>query len=1495
MEKILKILNIDSNDNNSKLIQNFNIRKEIDQYKKFNIIYEILFKDIVDKDFLEKLKSNIISYTKNIVPEVDLIKFELDYINFNNLETYYKQYLKIILLEENLDYNFGDLDFEFNKISKSIIYNLDKDTFLHIDKRLALKIKKAFYSKYNIEIDIIINEDSSKIGIVEKQKEVLSIEKEKTTFNQTPSNFLNNIEKPKTRKTTNYKNLVYNISKIKDIPFDRMGLEKNENNPDIKNPNMYEVKGKIFDIEIKKLKQIYTLLQFTITDNTDSIVCKKFLNEKEIDLANSLKDGDYLNIKGKANYDDYLKDVSLMLNSFLKIDKKEEYKRIDNSLEKRVELHVQTKLSPMDGISEISDYVKTAKSWGHKAIALTDRNGLYAYPSFYSACKKNDIKPIYGLSIPFVDEDKFKITTGNIDKNLRDLTYVVFDLETTSLSLERAKIIEFGAVKIQNGIIIDEFQAFVDPEEKLSEFTKELTHISDDMVIGQDKIDKVLPRFLQFSKDCVLVAHNASFDVCQIKNKAKDLNIKIDNILSIDTLDLIRYYYSDKLKRFNLKAMSKFFNVELENHHRAIDDARATAEAFKKILFDLEEQFNCIKFLDINKNVLHEKKYLHMLTNDIDLLAINQEGYRNLFKIISDSLTTHFHNIPRLTKKVLFENKSGILIGATGSSIIFETALNRDQEELEDLLKLYDYCLVYPLDAYKHILKEYLNDDINILKETIKKIIYTCLKLNVIPVASSNPHYIEKEQQLLYKIFIRTPQVGGGRHELAKYETCPDYYFKTTDELLKDFSFLEDEKLIYDLVIRNSNKINEMVSSDIKAFPDELYSFKDDAFKESLGVASIEEDLKRIVYETLENIYGKNPHQIIIDRLNKELNSIISNKFSPIYYISHLLVKKSNDDGYVVGSRGSVGSSFIATLMNITEVNPLPPHYYCKNGCFQVFKMDLHLKEKYNISKEEEQFQENLKKVGSGFDLEDANCPKCNELLKKDGHDIPFETFLGFKGDKVPDIDLNFSGDYQNKAHEYVKELVGEEYAFRAGTVLTVAKENSFGYVKGYFEDNNIPIRKAEITRISKEVQGIKKTTGKHAGGIIVVPKTNHIFDVTPYQYPADNNDSSWYTTHFDYHSFEANLLKLDILGHDDPTVFKYIMDYVLKNKEKFPFSNVKDIPYDDKKVYELFQTCKGIGLVPNKDIFGTIAAYAIPEFGTVTSMNMLEEIKPKNFAELVKVSGLAHGKDVWQNNGQLLFQGKGEEKIKLPFENLIGCRDDIMVTLMNDYLLDAIDAFDITETVRKGKQFANKEKWEKYRKLMIEKGVPTWYIISLELIKYMFPKAHATAYVLSAIRISWFKIHHPLLFYSAYFSTRSTQFDYEVLVAGKIAVKNKIQEINDLSSKNKTQITSKEQELLNMLNVALEMLARGYIFLPVDVNKSSALDFEIEEDNNGLRLPYVTIDGLGSQTALNAENEKNKKPFTSIKDVKERSKFNKTVLAKMESYGIFNNLKEED
>lgn len=1494
MKNLLKLFEIDIDDKQSLLIKDIRIDKKLDKYLNIYAVYEILFNDVVDKDFLEKIKFKIKNYTMKKIPELTGVLFELEYINFNNLEAYYLSYLKHILINENLDYNFYELEYDFNKVKNIFMYRLDSVTYSHLDKKIAEKIEKSFLENYNINLHILISEDPSKKNIIEIQKEKSILEREKITFNET-INYTVESKPTRSRKSSfNSKNLIYKISKIQDIPIDKMGIEINENNIENKSPNLYEIEGEISDIEIKKLKQIYNLIQFTISDETDSIVCKKFLNEKELEFANTLKEGDYLNVKGKANYDEYLKDVSLMLNHFTSIEKHEEHKREDLSDEKRVELHVQTKLSPMDGISEISDYVKTAKRWGHKAIALTDRNGLYAYPDFAKACKQNDIKPIYGLSIPFVDEDTFKITTGESDQNLNDLTYVVFDLETTSLSLERAKIIEFGAVKIKNGIIIDEFQEFVDPKEKLTEFTKELTHITDDMLDGKDTIDKVLPRFLQFSKDCVLVAHNAAFDVCQIKDKAKELNIKLENILSIDTLDLMRYYYSDKLKRFNLKAMSKFFNVELENHHRAIEDAKATAEAFKKILIDLNEQFNCNNFNDINKNVLHEEKYLHMLPNDIDLLVKNQTGYRNLFKIISDSLTTHFHNTPRLTKKVLLENKEGILIGATGSSLVFETALNRNQEELEEVLKLYDYCLVYPLDAYSHILKEYLNNDTEVLKNTIKKIIYTAKKLNILPIASSNPHYIDKNQQLLYKIFIRTPQVGGGRHELAKYNTCPDYYFKTTDELLRDFSFLNDKDLIKEIVITNSNKINDLVDN-IKAFPDDLYSFKDDAFKESLGVNSIEEELKRIVYSNLEDIYGKNPHPIIIDRLNKELNSIISNKFSPIYYISHLLVKKSNDDGYVVGSRGSVGSSFIATLMNITEVNPLPPHYYCKNGCIQIFKMDLNLIEKYGISEDEEKFQEYLKKVGSGFDLDDAYCPKCNSLLKKDGHDIPFETFLGFKGDKVPDIDLNFSGDYQNTAHEYVKELVGEKYAYRAGTVLTVAKENSFGYVKGYFEDNNIPIRKAQITRISKEVQGIKKTTGKHAGGIIVVPKNHDIFDVTPYQYPADKNDSTWYTTHFDYHSFEANLLKLDILGHDDPTVFKFIMDYVLKNKDKFPFTNVKDIPYDDKKVYELFQTCKGIGLTPNKDIYGTIAAYAIPEFGTTTSMNMLEEIKPKNFAELVKVSGLAHGKDVWQNNGQVLFQGKGEEKIKLPFEKLIGCRDDIMVTLMNDYQLSAIDAFDITETVRKGKQFSNKEKWEKYRNLMLEKGVPSWYIRSLELIKYMFPKAHATAYVLSAIRISWFKIHHPLLFYSAYFSTRSTQFDYEVLINGKIAVKNKIQEINDESQKNKTQVSAKDQELLNMLNVALEMLARGYRFLPVDVNKSRAQVFEIDETQNGLRLPFVTIDGLGILSAINTEIERDNRPFTSVKDLKERSKFNKTVISKLESYGILDNLKEED
>jgi DNA polymerase-3 subunit alpha (Gram-positive type) len=836
----------------------------------------------------------------------------------------------------------------------------------------------------------------------------------------------------------------------------------------------------------------------------------------------------------------------------------------------------------MDAVTDVIDYVNQAVKWGHEAIAFTDHNGLYAYPDIYKATKGKDIKPIYGVELDFVDDKSFKITTdSNQEILLKDAKYVVFDIETTGLSITRDKIIEIAAVKIEGGQIVDKYQQFINPGELLSNFTTNLTDITDEMLENEPKIDEVLPSFLEFIKGCILVAHNALFDIGHIRENAKNLNLTFDEFLAIDTLNLSRYFYHNELKRFGLKAVAKFFKVKQEAHHRAEDDAYVTAQIWLFMIGDLSQK-KIKRFHEFNEAIDEKEAWKHIRPYHINLLCQTQEGYKNLFKMISDALTDHFYDGPRTIKSILNKYREGILVGSgCANGNVFEAALNLSDQDLKNAIKFYDYIEVQPPQAYKHLVSGLGSEGELIIEGIIAKIVRFAKEQNKIIIASGDVHYLEKKDVLYREIYIRTPLVGGGIHELSKYDVMPEQYFLTTDEMLKSMSFLGKD-LAFEIVVKNTQILNQMIQK-IQAFPSQLYSLPDDAFRDLLGINSISDEVKRLVYDKLRYLYGENPHQLVVDRVTRELKNIIDNDFAPNYYISHLLVKKSLDDGYLVGSRGSVGSSLVATLLDITEVNPLKPHYRCQTGDFTAFYLTDEEIHQYGITKEQKEFLPHLKGIQAGYDLPTKDCPICGKRLVKDGHDIPFETFLGFDGDKVPDIDLNFSGDYQAIAHTYVRDLIGVDHTFRAGTIQTVAERNAFGYVKGYLEDKNIQARNAQVERLAKKIEGVKRSSGQHPGGIVVVPKSKSIFDVTPIQYPADDVNSEWKTTHFDYHSFENNLLKLDILGHDDPTMIKFLMDYVIEHPSDFPFSKAQDIPLDDPKVYELFSGTEVIGLKPHE------------------------------------------------------------------------------------------------------------------------------------------------------------------------------------------------------------------------------------------------------------------------------------------------------------------------
>ena len=1435
----------------------------------------IKLKEVVSVADLKPFLANLKSYFL-IIGVVNEIKVKLQYEKSKRLSDYQRDYFEYVINEIAKDkpryLAFLSFKVEYSNMKYTIYVDKDSTYLSGYANNIAKKFNElGLQVEVAIEVDESLKSTQEEIQKTLKTQDQLAKEKAEIIKSQNQAQAKRRIDRRRSKPTS---------VAINEIPISEYTLHQYRNQVGDVN---FIVEGEVIEVEVRKLRTV-TLLIMTIADSDDAIVVKKFLNTPtQIAEAEDIKVGDFLQVEGQAEYDTYLQDTVIMARVITFLDKLAKSERTDKAKEKRIEFHVHTKMSQMDAITDAETYLKTAEKWGHKAIAFTDHNGIYAFPEIHKAAKKLKIKPIYGAELELVDSDKFKITNDFEDFRLRDATYVVFDIETTGLSIQNDDIIEIGAVKIVSGAITDRYQRFVNPHRPLSQTITSLTGITDDMLVDAPNIDVVLKEFLEFSQGSCLVAHNAPFDMGHIVETAKNLEIEMPDFPVIDTLNLARYFYSDKLKYFGLNHVARLFKVPLDNHHRAQDDADATSKIFSLMLVDLYKE-GIESFSDINKSLSPNEKYKHIaFPYHVNILTQNQIGYKNLFIIISEALTTYFYNGPRLLKDVLEEHREGLLVGSgCYQSEVFELALNRSNEELIEAMAYYDYVEVQPPNAYKHLSADIGPDGPEIIKATILKIIKTAKALDKIIIATGDVHYLNKEDQIYRNIFLRQGIPGGGVHPLMKAKELPEQHLLTTDEMLKAFEFLGKD-LAYEIVVTNTNKLNDLIEP-VKAFPDVLYSLNDDAFKDLLGVESINDEVVRIVNENMVSIYGEKTPQIVLDRVKKELSSIIDNHFAPIYYISYLLVKKSLEDGYLVGSRGSVGSSLVATLLNITEVNPLPPHYYCPNHDFQVFKLTQEQTSLYPQTKEQIKFKEIVKKVESGYDLPNKKCPICQTPLKKDGQDIPFETFLGFKGDKVPDIDLNFSGDYQATAHDYVRELLGEDFTFRAGTIQTVAERIAFGYVKGYTEDNNLALRKAQINRLAKKIEGVRRSTGQHPGGIVVVPKDHSIYDVTPIQFPADKVDSEWKTTHFDYHSFEDNLLKLDILGHDDPTMIKFLMDYVDANPDEFEFSRAQDIPLDDPKVYELFAGTKVINVKP-KDILSNVASYGIPELGTNFVRDMLEDTKPNTFAGLVKISGLSHGTDVWRNNSQELVKGETEYG-KIPFSNIIGCRDDIMVDLIQNYQMEPYTAFEIMEFVRRGRPSVDKTKWLEYVDIMKKHDVPDWYIWSAGQIKYMFPKAHAAAYILMAIRIAWFKVYKPELFYSGFFSKRAVQFDYEVMMAGSNAMINALNKLQENFRR-----TDKDEKLIVTLGVALEMTRRGLKFLPVDINKSAAKDFIIEK--GGLRMPFITIDGLGEAVAFDIVNRREEKEFTSRNDVRNRTRINKTVFELLDKFGAFKDLNE--
>lgn len=1189
------------------------------------------------------------------------------------------------------------------------------------------------------------------------------------------------------------------------------------------------IEGVIFDINIKELKSGRHIVELKVTDYTDSLVLKMFTRKNKDDLNHfkALSVGKWVRAQGRIEEDTFVRDLVMMMSDIEEIKKTPKQ---DKAEEKRVEFHLHSSMSQMDGIPNISAYVNQAAAWGHKAIAVTDHNVVQAFPDAHSAAEKNGIKMIYGMEGMLVD-DGVPIAYKPTDRNLKDATYVVFDVETTGLSNQYDQIIELAAVKVKDGEIIDKFERFSNPHEKLSETIINLTHITDDMLVDAPEIEEVLTEFKEWVGDAIFVAHNASFDMGFIDTGYERLGFGPSTNGVIDTLELSRTINTEYGKH-GLNFLAKKYGVELTQHHRAIYDTETTAYIFIKMVQQMKE-LGVANHKDINKKLSNEDAYKRARPTHVTLIVQNQDGLKNLFKIVSASLVKYYYRTPRIPRSLLNEYREGILVGtACDEGELFTAVMQRDQSEVEKIAKYYDFIEVQPPKLYQDLIDRELIRDTETLYEIYDRILKAGESTGIPVIATGNAHYLFEHDAIARKILIAS-QPGNPLNR----STLPEAHFRTTDEMLDEFHFLGEDKA-YDIVVKNTNELADRIE---KVIP-----IKDQLFTPRMEGAN--EEIRELSYTNAKKLYGDDLPQIVIDRLEKELDSIIGNGFSVIYLISQRLVKKSLDDGYLVGSRGSVGSSFVATMTEITEVNPLPPHYICPH------------------CKTSEFFDDGS--VGSGFDLPDKTCETCGGELIKEGQDIPFETFLGFKGDKVPDIDLNFSGEYQPHAHNYTKVLFGEDKVFRAGTIGTVAEKTAFGFVKGYLNDQGIHKRGAEIDRLVKGCTGVKRTTGQHPGGIIVVPDYMDIYDFTPIQYPADDQSAPWMTTHFDFHSIHDNVLKLDILGHDDPTMIRMLQD--------LSGIDPKTIPVDDKETMQIFSSPASLG-VTEEDILCKTGTFGVPEFGTGFVRQMLEDTKPTTFSELVQISGLSHGTDVWLGNAQELIRSG-----ICDLSSVIGCRDDIMVYLMYAGLEPSM-AFKTMESVRKGKGLT-----DEMINAMKANDVPDWYLDSCLKIKYMFPKAHAAAYVLMAVRIAYFKVHHPLYYYAAYFTIRASDFDLITMIKDKESIKNTVK---DRYSRY-MDLGKKEKDVLTVLEIMNEMAHRGFKMQPISLEKSQAFDFIIEDDT--LIPPFIAVPGLGENVAKRIVEAREDGPFLSKEDLNKKAGLSQKIIEYLDDLGSLPDLPDK-
>ena len=1534
LEKLFKEINVEEDN----LLSYFN-NASIDKVVVYDNSKQIDFIINTDSVIPIEVYNNILYKLSTYFNSIDIIKLIIKPANIDSslIKEYYLDIMKNICLDRN-KYNIfldREIDVKDNTIIVKAFNKVECTNMISLKQELIDKMA-CYGFNIDVDIDLVIDGDKDLQEKIESEKEITEIEVKAL---KKPTKIEENIEK----KTPYRAKKSSEITPIKDVIYE------------VENIN---IKGCIFGIDYFESKSGYKIITIKVTDYTDSMYVKMFTkDDNEYGLIKKLlKEGNWYTFYGKAAMDKFANEI--VFNTRYKdveltdAPKKEEI--VDDAEVKRVELHAHTMMSQMDGITKVDlgkhtcELVTKAINMGYRGVAITDHNGCQAFPIAYGLIKdhnksiedpKDHFKGLYGTELTLVD-DTVNIVVRPSNLPLDDTTFVVFDTETTGFNAGGTdQMIEIGAVKICNDEIVERFDELIDPGRHIPDKITALTCITDDMVKGKDNEETVTKKFLEWVGDLPMVAHNAKFDISFIVSAMNKYNLGEFKNTVIDTLELSRAL-DQGYSRHSLSALVARYNVPWEEdaHHRADYDAEGTAHVFAKMVNKLKSQ-NYKTISDLDKLVPKDEIYKFGRTYHFNAIALNKKGLKNLFKIISLANTVYLYKTPRILRSKLNELREGLLIGSgCYESEVFIEARSKEGQELTNIINFYDYVEVQPPEVYDHLIQtsDFANE--NELKEHIKKVISSTIEAGKIIVATGDVHHFTREDKIYREIIVNQKVPGGGRHPLAKsnIKSIPSQHFRTTNEMLADFNFL-DKDLAYQIVVENTNKILDMVeeieviidtggipfsprvkSDDGKNYLDcprvvtdlvyekasswygnplphnieeriakELYGdiiykiwseqvvkdnpkLKDKELENEIfnkihetilaGFDRVKELVSNYTKENWNSEDGDMTEEIVAKKVKKQLGGIIGGGFDPIYLIAQRLVKHSNDDGYLVGSRGSVGSSFVATMMGITEVNPLPAHYRCLKCQNSIFK------------------DENGKELGatysSGFDLPDMKCPKCGEAMYKDGQDMPFATFLGFNADKVPDIDLNFSDLNQASAHEYTKVLFGVDNVYRAGTIGTVAEKTAFGFVKGYFEDRGITNKRScEIERLAKGCTGVKRTTGQHPGGIVVVPDYMEVSDFTPFQFPADDVTSPWRTTHFDYHAIDQDLLKLDILGHSDPTQLRLIQDLT--------GTDVSKVPLDDKATMSIFTNTKALG-VTEDEIMCKTGTLGIPEFGTPFTISMVEDTKPKTFAELIKISGLSHGTDVWLGNAQDLILNN-----VVPFKEVIGCRDDIMVYLMY-HGVEPIKAFKIMEFVRKGKASKDPDTWAGHVETMEKAGIEKWFIDSCAKIKYMFPKAHAAAYVISAFRIAWYKVHMPAYYYASWFSTKATDFNIEAMIDGYSSIKEKLTEINEKGY----DATNKEAGIAECLKLALEATARGIKIANVDLYKSKAKTFSVLDDKT-IIPSFSSIDGLGDVVAENIEKEAKKHPFISIEDFQNRCKVSTTLVDKMRTMGIFNEMPE--